>query len=357
MPSLFDQFALDIRGLAVSPAPETALNALIQKLLQENEGTVDISEVKPIWIGNKPVKHRFTLASWLMYQEAVLDPGFSKFHRPLVNQLKDNGANPIAIVEGYVLGFRVGMQKYHEEDDATYTETMRTIVRAFAMKGRLFNDEDRFFQKYGPNIYIDVAEGYARAGREKELNDLLKKEYPKNNDIINGSLRGLIIAGNMDSMEALRVKYAVGAGQMAELYVTVASEGLISEQQVPPFYRAIQTLQCCRNTIETDSRCPAKHSLPALIESMERLYKGQQSRFNPYWMNSRAKLDKIIHAINALDFNVVVLDDEIRNPESALYKAMNIQRITPITFFGFNHARSVMKVEDALKMPQQHRPS
>jgi len=343
MKSLFDRLV----DTAVAAAKqEVVWNTAIAVLRAEDNYNVDISEVKLVASGDKQFQHRFTPASWLAYTACKRDKMETPETLRAVNFLVGEETSIWALEEGYVLGLPDPQAENHHIH-LTYDSRMMAIVRTLAMKGRLFSDEDHFCKRYGTDIYTDVAEGYARAGREKELNDLLKKEYPKNNDIINGPLRGFIIAGNTDSIEALRVKYAVGAEKIAKLYVEVARENLISEQ-IPPFYKAILTLSTCQFGFPSSVKV-----FPALIESMERLYKGKQSRFNPYWMNSGAKLDKIIHAINGLGPDAL-LDDEMRNPESALYKAMNTQRITPITFFGFNHARSVMKVEDALKAAQTH---
>ncbi|MBA3537366.1 MAG: hypothetical protein H0T84_12290 [Tatlockia sp.] len=85
-----------------------------------------------------------------------------------------------------------------------------------------------------------------------------------------------------------------------------------------------------------------------IIEAMRRLKEGEENYLNPYWINSSTKLKAIIAAVNKIHLNSS-LNDLIQNKESELYKALNSPRLLPITFlgqFGFNHAKSLMNVED-----------
>ena len=105
-----------------------------------------------------------------------------------------------------------------------------------------------------------------------------------------------------------------------------------------PFHHAVVILQ--------------KHGAvgQAIIDSMIRLKKGRGSHWNPYWMNSDVKLDRIIQAVEALqttDSLEVILQDK----SSALYLALNMQRLAPITFLGrlsINHSKTLLAVTDEL---------
>lgn len=86
----------------------------------------------------------------------------------------------------------------------------------------------------------------------------------------------------------------------------------------------------------------------AIIKAMNRLRDGQKNYWNPYWMNSGAKLDCIIEAIQSLQENDN-LEQLLTDQNSTLYKALNIQRLIPITFWGragINQAKSLMIVND-----------
>lgn len=87
----------------------------------------------------------------------------------------------------------------------------------------------------------------------------------------------------------------------------------------------------------------------ALLQQIERLEAGTKS-FNPYWMNSSEKLNAIISEINKLppDINEDKLRVIVNDPQSALYKAINKQRILPVTFLGklgWNNSKSLQAVQ------------
>ncbi|MCL9685186.1 ankyrin repeat domain-containing protein [Legionella maioricensis] len=86
----------------------------------------------------------------------------------------------------------------------------------------------------------------------------------------------------------------------------------------------------------------------AIITAMNRLRDGQKNHWNPYWMNSGAKLECIIDAIQSLQENDN-LEQVLTDQNSTLYQALNIQRLIPITFWGragINQAKSLMIVND-----------
>lgn len=118
-------------------------------------------------------------------------------------------------------------------------------------------------------------------------------------------------------------------------YPLVNAQKLHLEQKVPA---SIQLLDNNHIVITAPERT-------ALREVMARLHYGSTSS-NPYYMNSKAKLDKIIDALSNLPENSN-FHDEMSNQQSALYKAINMQRISPFTLFGalgFNKSKSLMRV-------------
>ena len=87
-----------------------------------------------------------------------------------------------------------------------------------------------------------------------------------------------------------------------------------------------------------------------IILQIKRLQEAEGS-INPYWINSEKKLHAIIQAINSLPENI---DEKslavcVKNHEEALYQALNIQRLSPLTFLGklgWNHAKSLQAVQE-----------
>ncbi|CEG55897.1 hypothetical protein [Legionella fallonii] len=86
-----------------------------------------------------------------------------------------------------------------------------------------------------------------------------------------------------------------------------------------------------------------------ILQQIERLQLHQDS-CNPYWINSKKKSDAIINALNQLDFeDENTLRAAVTNPESELYHALNLQRLSLLTFlgaFGWNQAKSLQCVQE-----------
>ncbi len=86
-----------------------------------------------------------------------------------------------------------------------------------------------------------------------------------------------------------------------------------------------------------------------IMQQIERLQLHQDS-FNPYWINSKQKVDAIINALEHLDFEEEgTLRDTVTNPKSELYNALNMQRLSPLTFlgiWGWNQAKSLQYVQE-----------
>lgn len=116
-----------------------------------------------------------------------------------------------------------------------------------------------------------------------------------------------------------------------------------TKKQVPnPVDLALQSLQFKNIMISAQVR-------RSLKEVMDRLQYGSTA-WNPYYMNSGVKLDKIIKAVYNLRSGSN-FQKEFSNPQSELYKAINMQRISPFTLFGafgFNQSKSLMKLNEAV---------
>ena len=89
----------------------------------------------------------------------------------------------------------------------------------------------------------------------------------------------------------------------------------------------------------------------AVLVQIERLQQVANS-LNPYWINSSMKLNAILNSIEALseEINEQDLNTHIQDSESAIYQALNIQRLSPITFLGrlgWDNAKSLQAVQEA----------
>lgn len=89
-----------------------------------------------------------------------------------------------------------------------------------------------------------------------------------------------------------------------------------------------------------------------IMQQIKRLEVGSNS-YNPYWMNSSKKLKAIIDSLNKLSPKIdeASLKMIAVDPREELYNALNIQRISPLTFFGrlgWNNAKSLQSVHDVV---------
>lgn len=92
----------------------------------------------------------------------------------------------------------------------------------------------------------------------------------------------------------------------------------------------------------------------SILVGIARLLEGSKSNYNPYWMGSSKKGNAIIDAINQLDSNIneAQLQSLVNTPDTLLYNALNIQRITPLTLFGaigWNNAQSLQMAQHSAR--------
>lgn len=89
----------------------------------------------------------------------------------------------------------------------------------------------------------------------------------------------------------------------------------------------------------------------AILNQIKRLEKGSSSN-NVYWSNCSKKLIAIIKAVDnlPLDINELDLNHIITDSKTELYRALNMQRLFPVTFFGslnLNHSITLQSIEKA----------
>lgn len=89
-----------------------------------------------------------------------------------------------------------------------------------------------------------------------------------------------------------------------------------------------------------------------ILEQIERLQAHQDS-CNPYWINSKEKANAIITALDNLNFTEDgILKEAVNNPNSELYNALNMQRLSPLTclgMWGWNQAKSLQHVQEVVQ--------
>lgn len=94
-----------------------------------------------------------------------------------------------------------------------------------------------------------------------------------------------------------------------------------------------------------------QESLAALSNVLKRLQKGANNTTNPYYMNCSKKLKAICEALGQLP-NGTNFENELNNTQSKLYKAINMKRISSITFLGdfsIGSTKSLLEIQDAIE--------
>ncbi|MDP1604538.1 MAG: hypothetical protein Q8M03_14875 [Legionella sp.] len=201
-----------------------------------------------------------------------------------VNYYYAKGADASLIASAYAsVGNHVKVAEYEgfAKQSATYNaqKTAQVIARGYAHGG--FHDDAEIYRKAYSIPVNYIAHTYALTGQHQKVEEFRKKH-------------------NAD--------------------VEVIAQGYDKFKKAPPFYKAINILKEY-----------AEGS--AVIEVMKRLQKGEDNKWNPYWMNSKDKLHGIVSVINKqkAGFN---LAEMLNDKTSDLYRAINKSRITPLTIFG-----------------------
>ncbi|MFC3907878.1 hypothetical protein ACFORL_02125 [Legionella dresdenensis] len=195
-----------------------------------------------------------------------------------------------------------------------------------------------------------IALAYATHNNHKKVEKYREKYKADVNEIV----IGYALAANYDKVEEYRTKYKADVNAIAFGYALTQNHDKVEEYyskhhacvrkiarayspgDMPVFYKAVYYLDKKKNNTANE-----------LIGVLIRLKNGQNSH-NPYWMNSKQKLDRLVKAINKLEKDAP-LSTLVQDKNSELHKALNYQRITP---GWFSNARSLEKVINAAKAPE-----
>lgn len=171
-----------------------------------------------------------------------------------------------------------------------------------------------------------IAEAYALTNNPDKVDEYLDKGA--NVDAI---AKAYAFAGNHEKVEEYRVQHNADIYDIASGYKTKGTA-------TPSFYRALNMLQ------------GQGEAGKVIIDAIVRLKHGQDQFWNPYWMNSGAKLKLIIEAVESFPQSEN-MSDAIKDENSKLYKALNMHRLSPLTFLGrlgFYHTKSVQTANEEL---------
>ncbi len=302
-----------------------------------------------------------------------------------VELLRQLGANVNSIAAGFVLAGNDDMAEFYRTE---YKAGSEHIALAYAFIGK-HEKVDEYLTEHQVDIHT-VLYGYCFANNHTKIAEYLRNFHPDSlaHGQYNGDLQekdtqnalrmiqyhellttvgeGYALAGNAEKAEEYRSKgasvdrlaksfAAIGAHEQVEQYriqhganiYDICTGYQAMGRNIPSFYRTIITLQ--------------EHGEAGqiVIKSLLRLKQGQDQYWNPYWMNSGVKLNQIADAVNKLpqDAN---LDDIIKDENSELYQALNMHRLSPITFLGqlgFYHSKSIQAVTEQLDKEQELRPT
>ncbi|KTD64957.1 hypothetical protein [Legionella shakespearei] len=307
-----------------------ALKANDPKALQDNLVQLALN-------AREPTPPFFTLAGKLASQNKV----------QAAENLRIAGADPTSVATGFAFAGNHDMVLHYEQQ---YEAELGPIVFGYAMA----NNHEKV-EEY--RAYVDInfiVQGYVFAGNHDKVKECYKM-YQAHVDAIASAYA---MAGYHDKAEEYRVEYGANVNEIARGYAFANNHKKVEEYRfnhdaniviiangygfrghnTPPFYQAVNLL-----------KAQGKIGDP-IIDSMLRLQKGQDQFWNPYWINSDVKLDAIVKAVLSLQ-ETDNIEDLIKDENSELYKALNMQRLAPITFLGrlgFYHAKTLMNVSEAV---------
>ncbi|KTD35111.1 hypothetical protein Lnau_2001 [Legionella nautarum] len=120
-------------------------------------------------------------------------------------------------------------------------------------------------------------------------------------------------------------------------------EALISQEE-------ISNVPCiAQNYIEKLNSCGELGT--KILEQILRL-QAHQNSMNPYWINCKEKAEAIIEAVDNAEFEgEESLALAVNHPESSIYLALNIHRISALSFlgvFGWNQSKSLQRVHEVV---------
>ena len=286
-----------------------------------------------------------------------------------VELMRQSGANVHSIAIGFAIAGNDDLVNHYQNE---YNADTHYIAYGYAFAGN-YKKVDEYLTQYDASIHF-VLQGFALANNHEKVNEYLANYRPdilqKNvvyesaeekksqlesrralyQSLVTSIAESYALTGNLDKVEEFHAKGA-SIDNIARAFAFTGNHAKVEEYRTkydanifnialgykamgrctPPFYRALIAMN--------DQGEAGK----IVIDSMLRLKKGQDQFWNPYWMNSGEKLKEIIHAIDTLPQDAS-LSDALKDENSTIYKALNMHRITPLTFLGrlgFYHTKSV----------------
>ncbi|KTD31610.1 hypothetical protein Lmor_2486 [Legionella moravica] len=236
-------------------------------------------------------------------------------HKKVDEYLTLHNASIHFVLQGFALA---NNHKKVNEYLANYRPNLmqKNVVYESAEEKKTQLEQRRSFYQ---SLLTCIAESYALTGNLSKV-----EEYQSRGASTDDIARAFALAGNHAKVEEYRVQYGADVFNIALGYKVMG-------RNTPSFYRALLAL----NTHGEAGKI--------VIDAMMRLKQGQDQFWNPYWMNSGEKLKEIIDAVETLPQDTS-LSDAIKDEHSRIYKALNMHRITPLTFLGrlgFYHTKSV----------------
>jgi hypothetical protein len=304
--------------------------------------------------GNNPEELRENLVQQALYVRETTPPFFtiagklaSQNKVQAAENLRLLGADPTSIATGFALAGNHDMVIHYEQN---YEVQIGPVAFGYAMA----NNHEKV-EEYRPYVDINfIVQGFVFAGNH----DKVKEYYKMYQAHVDAIASAYAMAGYHDKVEEYRAVYGASVNEIARGYAFANNHKKVEEYRLnydaniviiangydfrgnntPPFYQAINRL-----------KAQEKIGDP-IIDSMLRLQKGQDQFWNPYWINSDVKLDAIVKAVLSLQ-ETDNIEDLIKDENSELYKALNMQRLAPITFLGrlgFYHAKTLINVSEAV---------
>ncbi|AMP88338.1 TPA: hypothetical protein F7Z80_10410 [Legionella pneumophila] len=119
--------------------------------------------------------------------------------------------------------------------------------------------------------------------------------------------------------------------------------------------RATPEIHCPRGNLSRERLKNIYSRHPALLHVINRLEAGSKS-YNPYWMGSEAKLNKIFKALEHCYQKGLDVDNELNNSHSELSKAINIRRLPSLFSFWSGKNESPVESRKIIDENRIYRP-
>lgn len=283
---------------------------------------------------------------------------YARNHQMVDRYKKEFEANPRSIVMGYALA---GEHQLVEKLQEVHNIDMKVIARSYALAKN--DTQVESYRKRGASIY-EIAIGYAavnchdkvdlyRLTHGADVHDIVMAYAAIGNDdkvaeyinthkaSVDRAAQGYAMAGNFAKVEYYRTIHRASVNNIAAGFAYVRNHSMVEKYRIE--YKADECA-IAEGFAASKTRIPAFYKTVlflkdqgdigrALINTLSRLKTGQQSAWSPYWKGAGLKLDRIIQAIEQLPENSN-LSLHCEDPQSALYQALNIQRLGPISFFS-----------------------